>query len=193
MPGKPAASGPKSNAAQRHVAVLRGINLGGKNKLAMQSVVRIFAAAGCSEVRTYIQSGNIVFNAPARVVQTLAKKISAHIASDFGLDVPVVLRSADELSAAIEANPFIAQGKDADHLHLALLAGVPSPAKLSALDPARSPGDEFVLHGRDLYLYLPNGVAKTKLTNAYLDAKLGTVSTFRNWRTVLKLLELCSA
>jgi uncharacterized protein (DUF1697 family) len=192
MTGKTSGSRPKTSQAQRHVAVLRGINLGGKNKLAMQSVVRIFAAAGCSEVRTYIQSGNIVFSAPTRVVQTLAKKISAHIASDFGLIVPVVLRSAAELSAAIDDNPFIAQGKDVDHLHLVFLASEPNAAKLSALDPARSPGDEFVLRGRDLYLYLPNGVAKSKLTNAYLDAKLGTVSTFRNWRTVLKLLELCN-
>jgi uncharacterized protein (DUF1697 family) len=75
-------------------------------------------------------------------------------------------------------------------LHVAFLAATPGPSKIAALDPNRSPPDEFAVHGREIYLRLPNGVARTKLTNAHFDSKLGTTSTLRNWRTVVKLVDL---
>src|SRR5690606_17928060 len=109
-----------------------------------------------------------------------------------GFRAPVVSRTRAELNAAIEQSPFLARGADPKTLHLAFLAERPSADKIAALDPARSPGDAFVVQGSDIHLQLPNGVARTKLTNAYFDAKLGTVSTLRNWRTVLALAELAS-
>jgi uncharacterized protein (DUF1697 family) len=114
----------------------------------------------------------------------------------FGLQVPVVVRSAEELSAAAEANPFLekrAKAVDVDRLHVAFLAREPERKRVEALDPRRSPPDEFIVRGRDIYLHLPHGVAKTKLTNAYFDSKLATVSTMRNWRTVLKMVDLTQA
>ena len=172
------------------VALLRGINVGGKNKLPMAKLVEIFSEAGCSDVRTYIQSGNVVFAASVKTVKRLPSLIAEAIAARFGLRVPVVLRSSEELRDVARSNPFLRSGHDAESLHVAFLADAPARRSSAALDHARSPGDSFELRGRELYLHLPNGVARTKLTNAYFDGTLETTSTVRNWRTVLKLLEM---
>ena len=173
-----------------HVALLRGINVGGKNKLPMKDLVAVFVAAGCKDVRTYIQSGNVVLCAPAALAKELPHLVSAAIAKRFGLRVPVVMRSEAELTRALTSNPFLKAGKDPDRLHVAFLADRPSPKLVARVDAKRSPPDELVLSGREIYLHLPNGVAKTKLTNAYFDAQLETTSTIRNLRTVLALVEL---
>lgn len=172
------------------IALLRGINVGGKNKLPMKELVALFTEMGCAEVQTYIQSGNVVFQAAPEVADALPAQISALIANRYGLRVPVILRTAEQLAGAFHNNPFLAQGLPAETLHVMFLADLPSPEKVAGLDANRSVLDAFVVQGRDIYLHLPNGGADTKLTNAYFDAKLATVSTIRNWRTVTKLLEL---
>src|SRR4029079_14206684 len=100
------------------------------------------------------------------------------------------LLSLEELRVCAMRNPFLRKGAETDRLHVAFLANVPASAQ--GLDPGRSPPDEFVVQGREIFLDLPNGVARSKLTNAYFDTKLGTISPVRNWRTVLTLLELAS-
>jgi uncharacterized protein (DUF1697 family) len=173
-----------------HVALMRGINVGGKNKLPMKDLAEMFAGAGCRDVRTYIQSGNVVFTAPRGVATKLPGLVAARIAERFGYRTPVVLRTADELRDAVANNPFLAAGAAEETLHVMFLADTPSARAVGDLDPQRSPGDVFVVRGRDVYLRLPKGVADTKLSNAYFDSKLATVSTGRNWRTVTKLLEM---
>jgi uncharacterized protein (DUF1697 family) len=173
-----------------HVALLRGINVGGKNKLAMKRLVALFEAAGCEDVRTYIQSGNVVFESPAALAKRVPELVRVAIADELGLEVPVVTRTAKELAAVVRSNPFAKAGADESLLHVAFLAERPSRARVAALDPDRSPPDELAVKGREVYLHCPNGVARTKLTNAYLDRTLGTVSTARNWRTTRKLLEM---
>ena len=175
------------------VALLRGINVGGKNKLPMKDLVGMFDRAGCVTTRHYIQSGNIVFSAPPALAAKIPALVGAAIAKGFGLRVPVVLRSEKELRAVVAGNPFLEDGVDPDTLHVMFLADKPSKAAVAALDPARSPPDELVVKGREIYLALPNGMGRTKLTNAWFDAKLATVSTARNWRTVLKLVAMCDA
>jgi uncharacterized protein (DUF1697 family) len=177
----------------RHVALLRGINVGGKNKLPMKQLVALFETAGCSDVRSYIQSGNVVFTADAALARRIASHIAAAIHDRHGLTVPVVMRSAEELQAVASGNPFLGAGVDPKQLHVGFLAEEPSRSAIAALDPDRSPPDRFELRGRELYLHCPNGMARTKLTNAYFDAKLATTSTMRNWRTVLKVREMLSA
>jgi uncharacterized protein (DUF1697 family) len=172
----------------QHVALLRGINVGGKNLLPMKALAEIFAGLGCSDVRTYIQSGNVIFRAPARVLKTLPARVSGKIAEQFSHRVPVIVRSSAELGAVVQATPF----EPGKALHVLFLADRPDDVAAGKLDAARSPGDLFHLSGREVYLYLTNGAGNTKLTNAYFDAKLSTVSTGRNWATVLKLLELSS-
>lgn len=175
--------------ATTYVGLLRGINVGGKNKLPMTDLAAMFVAAGCADVQTFIQSGNVIFKASAALAKRVPGLVAASISERFGYRTPVVLRSADQLREAIEANPFLQAGADEGSLHLMFLAELPSAAAVAALDPDRSPGDSYVVRGRDIYLRLISA-ADTKLTNAYFDSKLATISTARNWRTTTKLLEL---
>jgi uncharacterized protein (DUF1697 family) len=179
--------------AEAHVALLRGINVGGKNLLPMKELVQLFDAAGCRNPSTYIQSGNVIFDAAPSMVARLSATLERAIADRFGLRVPVVLRSAAELERLARANPFLTGRAEIDSLHLAFLADEPSAARVATLDPQRSPPDRFSVRGREIYLCFPNGVARSKLTNQYFDSKLATTCTVRNWKTVLKLVELASA
>ena len=189
----PAAQPPRTTKAGTYVALLRGINVGGRNMLPMARLIRLFEDAGCERVRTYIQSGNVVFEAPVARARLVPAAVTAAIATELGLDVPIVTRTATELERIVSANPFVASGTDLGLLHVGFLADRPNAARGAALDPDRSPPDEFTLHEGELYLRCPNGMARTKLTNAYFDATLQTVTTIRNWRTTLKLLELSGA
>jgi uncharacterized protein (DUF1697 family) len=180
----------------KFVALLRGINVGGKNKLPMKDLVSIFERAGCDDVRHYIQSGNVVFQTDGARAARIAKLVGERIEQDHGLRVPVVVRTATEIHAITRSNPYLAEASpalDPKHLHVLFLAEAPGKGRASALDPGRSPPDAFALRGREVYLHLPGGVARTKLTNAYFDSALATTSTMRNWATVLKLADMCAA
>ncbi len=188
-PAKPSEGSAKPS---RHLALLRGVNVGGKNKLPMRDLTTLFEGAGASEVVTYIQSGNVVFVAadPAAV----ARAVERAIAERFGFEVPLVVRTAAELAATVRfalGAPPLAQSLES--LHVMFLREEPQAAQVSTLEPMRSPPDTFLVQGREIFLVLPNGAARTRLTNAYFDAKLRTVSTGRNWRTVLALHELATA
>ena len=174
----------------KYVALLRGINVGGKNILPMKEFAAIFEKAGCGEVRTYIQSGNVVFACPASAVKTLPEKITLAIEKRFGFRAPIVVRSADELRTVLRDNPFLKKVDDHRWLHVYFLADAPEVKAVATLDPARSAPDAFHVSGREIYLHAPNGMGRSKLTNAYFDSKLATVSTARNWATVQKLLEM---
>ena len=173
-----------------YVALLRGINVGGKNMLPMKDLCAMFGAAGCAAVRSYIQSGNVIFQADPGVAAQLPGLITAQIAERFGHRPPVILRTAEQLREVVSNNPFLEARAAEDTLHVMFLADLPSPSRVAALDPHRSPPDAFVVRGQEIYLQLPRGVADTKLSKDYFDSKLATISTGRNWRTVIKLLEL---
>jgi uncharacterized protein (DUF1697 family) len=178
--------------AGRHptwVALLRGINVGGRT-LPMNELVARFEEAGAHDVSTYIQSGNVIFTASARVTSRIQWVVAAGIQKRHGFASPVIVRSALELRGAVSVNPFLRAGESPDCLHVAFLSDVPDRDRIAALEPNRSPGDRFAVSGREVYLHCPNGYGQTKLTNQWFDSRLGTVSTVRNWRTVLKLLEL---
>ncbi len=176
----------------RAIALLRGLNVGSNNRIKMPALVEVFERAGCREVTTYIQSGNVLFTASAAVLERVSRVVAETLAEDFEISSPVVLRTGPEFVAAVKSNPFLKRGVAAETLYVGFLGAQPSPELASALDPARSPPDAFELKGRELYLHLPNGVARSKLTNAYFDAKLKTVSTIRNWNTVLELARLAA-
>jgi len=176
-----------------YLALLRGINVGGKNKLPMKDLTGMFVEARCAGVRTYIQSGNVIFQAAPGVAPKIPDRIAAQIAKQFGYRTPLVLRTRDELREVLRNNPFLEAGAAEETLHVMFLADLPGSSAVAGLDPARSPGDEFVVRGREIYLRFPHGAADSKLTNAYFDSKLATTSTVRNWRTVTKLLELMGA
>jgi uncharacterized protein (DUF1697 family) len=173
-----------------HVAFLRGINLGGKNKLPMKDLAAMFVAEGCTQVRTYIQSGNVVYRATAAIAKRIPARIAERIAEQFGLKVPVVQRTKEELRTAATSNPYLLSGMPENEVHLLFLADLPEPERVQALDPLRSPGDRYQVVARDIYLHLTTGAADTKLTNQYFDSRLKTISTGRNWRTVMTVLAM---
>jgi uncharacterized protein (DUF1697 family) len=177
-------------SANTYVALLRGVNVGGKHKLPMKDLVEIFTAGSCKGVRTYIQSGNAVFTCSESVFQGLRSALEKKIASRFGFPAPVVLRSREHMAQVVRNNPFLKAGKSEQALHVMFLADAPGAEAVAKLDPMRSPGDEFRVIGSEIYLHLPNGAGNSKLTNAYFDSKLSTIGTGRNWATVLKLLEM---
>jgi uncharacterized protein (DUF1697 family) len=175
---------------ETYVALLRGINVGGKHTLPMKALAEICCNCQCSDVRTYIQSGNVVFSAKPELAKKLSATLAKRIEEQFGFEVPVILRSRDELARALSANPFLRDSVAETALYVYFLANVPSAVAVKSLDPQRSAPDAFRVVGREIYLHLPNGMARTKLTNAYFDAKLATVCTARNWATAQKLLEI---
>jgi uncharacterized protein (DUF1697 family) len=177
-------------AKSTYVALLRGINVGGRNLLPMRELVRMFEGAGCADVRTYIQSGNVVFTATPACARRLADEVAEAVEKRFNFRPGVVLRAADEIAKVAVDNPLLCEGADERFLHVAFLARKPAAGDVAALDSARSPGDSFRVRGHEVYLYLPNGAGKTKLSNAYLESTLDMISTMRNWRTVLKLSEM---
>ena len=123
-----------------------------------------------------------------RVPGLFAKAIGDH----FGLDIPVITRTAAEMAKVARNNPFIKDGTDTKLLHVAFLMDRPGKQRIAALDPDRSPPDEFAVRGSEIYLRCPNGIARTKLTTQYFDARLKTTITVRNWNTVLKLVEMAT-
>jgi uncharacterized protein (DUF1697 family) len=180
------------NRAKRlevHVALLRGVNVGGKNKLPMKALAEIFAQSGCAQVKTFIQSGNVVFTAPASLCKGLEENVSAQIEKRFGHRPHMVLRSQQQMLEIARHNPFLEPGVDHKSLCVIFLADKPNAQQIAKLDPNRSPGDEFFVRGQDIYMRVKS-LADTKLTNAYFDSKLQTISTGRNWRTTVTLLEM---
>ncbi len=173
-----------------YLALLRGINVEGNNKPPMSGLRDLFVAAGCRDVRTYIQNGNVIFRADPRAVASLPDAMTAHIAERFGFRVPVLVRTAAQIDDVIRHNPFVAEGAAAETLHVLFLADLPHPRRVADLDPDRSPPDRFIARGQEVYLRLPNGAARTKLSTAYFDATLATTSTGRNWRTATTLFAL---
>ena len=178
------------------VALLRAVNVGGRNKVPMAELRELFETLGYPGARTYVQSGNVVFAAgsDARDRSALAARLEDGILERFGVTSPVILRSTTELAKAIAANPYVADETDEAKLHIGFLADKPGPAKVMALDPNRSPGDEFSVVGCEVHLHFgPGGAGQSKLTAAWFDKGLGTTITSRNLRSCRAILDLLRA
>jgi uncharacterized protein (DUF1697 family) len=168
-------------------ALLRGVNVGGRGKLSMPELVEAFESLGHEDVRSYIQSGNVVFRSRISNEGRVSAALEREIADSFGLETKVILRTHSELQAIAAASPFD------EAVHVVFLDGRPDPAAVAALDPERSPGDRFEVAGREIYLSLASGAGRTKLTLDWLERRLGVTGTQRSWNTVLKLVELTAA
>lgn len=164
--------------------MLRGVNVGGKNRLAMGDLRGLFESLGCTDVETLIQSGNVVFTSTGPIT---APTIEAEIQRVFGLDVPVVMRTGTALNKVLAANPF--PDRDTHLLHVAFLGAKPDAKVVRDLDGPRFAPEEFSVSRTEAYLYLPNGMARTKLP-PYLERSLKVPMTIRNWNTATKLAEM---
>ncbi len=160
-------------APTRYVALLRGINLGKARQVGMPRLTELLRARGYENVRTHLRSGNVVLDS-AMPETELAADLSAAIGEEFGFDVPVVLRSGQELAAVVAGDPFATVATD--------------PAAVDALPPAER-GD-YLVRGRELYLWLPDGIQNTPLASWKWDRLIGRPGTARNWNTVVRLAEL---
>jgi uncharacterized protein (DUF1697 family) len=173
------------------VALLRGINVGGHKKVLMADLRALCTSLGFGSVATYIQSGNVVFRAREADSTRVASKLQKGIAATFGFDVDVVVRDVAGLEAAVDGNPFLAEGvEDTSKLHFTFLAEVPAKAARAEFGSYRMGVDELRLVGREAYLHCPQGLGKTKFTPTFIERRLGTAATTRNWRTVTTLLEM---
>ena len=175
------------------MALLRGINLGSRNKVAMGDLRALFEALGASEVRTHLNTGNVVFRPDEAPGSMSAAAIEERIARDLGVPARVVLRSAAELDDLLASNPFLERGADLATLHVTFLGEAPDAERVARLDPRRGEPDELAVRGRDVYLHCPNGYGRTAFSNAFLERQLAVPATTRTWRTVTALRDLAAA
>jgi uncharacterized protein (DUF1697 family) len=175
--------------AKSYVALLRGINLGSRNKVSMADLRELLVSVGAEDVQTYVQSGNAVFKSQDGEAE-IAAAVEEEIGRRLGLDVTVLVRTKAEIARIVAGNPFAKSGKEPASLHVTFLAEKPSRARIGKLDPKRGGDDELRVVGREVYLHCPNGYGRSKLSNAYFEKELGVAATTRNWKTVTKLAEL---
>jgi len=170
-------------------AFLRGINVGGHNPLPMAALRMAFQSLGATDVRTYIQSGNVVFCAENRDLQQLVVDAEMQLSRTVGKRVAVILRTGQELEELVQRWPFLGTDADPARSAVVFLDDFPAGGRAALLDPARSPPDRFVLSGREIYLHCPNGFGRSKLTVDWFEKRLSVQATARNWRTVKTLAE----
>jgi uncharacterized protein (DUF1697 family) len=168
------------------IALLRGINLVGRNQLSMKDLVAIVEAAGGVEVRTYIQSGNVIFRSRATDLGRLGGRIASLVQARRGFAPRVLVLTPRDLARAVAANPFPAAERDPRSMHVFFLAERPSKPDLEALEAARFRTERFQLTGRLFYLHTPDGFGTSKLAER-VERHLGVAATARNWRTVTTL------
>jgi uncharacterized protein (DUF1697 family) len=178
-------------ASKRHVALLRGINVGKNNRLAMSDLRTLLENLGYADVRTHLNSGNAVFTVTGRArPETVAKKIEQAISAELGMTLRVVVRTRDELAKVVEANPLADVMQNPSRLLVTFLSDSVPAKSLRDIGPEAFLPELFALTGRELYLWLPGGFQNSPLLKA-LDGKPdGVATTSRNWNTVTRLLEL---
>ncbi len=172
------------------VALLRGVNVGGKTTLSMAKLREVAEGLGYDDVATYIQSGNLVFrtSSPASTVE---RELADAVAALGGVQPAVIVRTRAQLQKAVDGNPFLERGEDASSCHLVFCAKA-AKAQLDRLDlPSYAP-EAAAAVGKELYLFLPGGMGRSKLAKDLAKDK-AAVGTARSWRTVMKLLEMASA
>ena len=171
-----------------YVALLRGINLSGHKIVKMDQLRKAFEDLGFEDVKTYIQSGNVVFRAPPRACQDLAKRIEEKVLRQFGFPVPVVVKTAGEIGEVIRDNPLLKE-KDIDlsKLHVTFLSCAPDKSALKMLDGVAALRTSFTVRGRQFISIVRTDTHESKLANNVLEKMLKVGTTTRNWRTVNKL------
>ena len=178
---------------QTYMAILRGINVGGKNKIRMADLVRKLEVLELKNLQTYIQSGNLIFEHENVSESELARQIAEAIVKEFGYRVPVIVYTVETLNEIIFKNPFVSDvSKDEKFLHVSFLAETPTQSEVDQLNEYNDLPNEFRVGYLAIYLYCPNGYSKTKLNNQFFEKKLQVTATTRNWRTTLKLAEMAA-
>jgi uncharacterized protein (DUF1697 family) len=177
------------NGAMRQIVLLRGVNIGARNRVAMPKLRDTLQAAGFADVATYLQSGNVVLTSNASPAR-LAAETERLIAAAFDLDIDVVVRTRDELADVVRRNPLAHVAVDPKRYQVSFLAEEPDPEVLEALAEFAAEQEQFVAIGRELYAWHPDGVGRSRLWARLAGPALGVTATARNWTTVTSLLAL---
>ena len=174
----------------RYVALLRGVNVGGSGRMAMADLRACVEGDGFEDVTTHIQTGNVLFRTPMRSAEKVARALEEAVEADLGFRTAVMVRTAAQLTAALDERPF----PDADEkaLHIAFLRKAPAAAKATALVAPEGP-DEVAVIGREVHLHYPDGMGRSKLSGAYIEKALGVPATARRRSVVEKIRDLLEA
>jgi uncharacterized protein (DUF1697 family) len=177
-----------------HVALLRAVNLGPHNKVAMADLCRVFADAGIRQARSLLQTGNVVFTSAVSSTAKIERALEAAARKDLGLHTDVFVRTSAEWDALVDANPFPKEAKsDPSHLVVMTLKDAPAASAASELQHAVKGRETTRVVGRHAFIVYPDGIGTSKLTIAVIERALGTRGTGRNWNTVLKIAALLAA
>jgi uncharacterized protein (DUF1697 family) len=169
--------------------MLRGINLGSSRRVPMADLRELLEEAGFENVETYVQSGNIALDSTAKPA-TLESRLAELIEERFGFEVPVVVRSGKQLVAIVEHDPFGGVADNPKRYQVSFLSKQLSAETVTQLQQLAHESERIAVHGREVYAWHPDGVARSKLWNALAGKGLGVTATARNWTTVCKLLEM---
>jgi uncharacterized protein (DUF1697 family) len=173
------------------IALLRGINVGGKNTVRMAELVSLLQSLHFANVRSYLQSGNFVFDHGRAGPSALSDGIEQAISQKFGFDVKVIVRTAEELRSLISGNPLLDMPEiDREKLHVTFLKDTPVKPDISYFEAIKEPKERLRIKGKEVFLYCPNGYGRSKLTNQAFEKKQGVAATTRNWKTVNALAEM---
>lgn len=176
---------------QTYISVLRGINVSGQKSIKMADLKAMYEGLGLSDVKTYIQSGNVIFKAESTDKVKLTGMITAQIMSTFGFEVPVLVKTIEEWEKVTLSNPFAARGEEHKKMYVTLLSAIADQNHIAQITPGIYGDDEFHIIDDVVYLFYPTiGYGNTKLSNNFFEKKLKLNATTRNWATMNKLLEL---
>ena len=173
----------------RQIALLRGINLGARNRVSMPELRELLTGLGHEDVKTLLQSGNVVLTSD-ETGEALEQALARAIAKDLGVESRVVVRTARELAGVIKRDPFAGVADDPKRYQVSFLSAKPEAAVVRALEAADVAPEQVAVSGREIYAWHPEGIQRSPLAKLLTDAKLGVTATARNWNTVIKLLEL---
>lgn len=179
---------------ETYISILRGINVSGHRIIKMEKLRELYADLGFKNVKTYIQSGNVVFQAKGKSNDELSLKIEKSIKENLGFEVPVIVIELKELKQILKSNPFLKdKTKDISFLHITFLSGNSNQEDLDKIINVKYEQDEFNSIKKAVYLYCPNGSGNSKLTNTFFENKLKVNATTRNWKTALELLNIAQS
>ena len=175
----------------RYIALLRGINVGGQKRIKMIDLKSMFESLGFKNVKTYIQSGNVIFDYDTTDTIKLANQIEEKISEIFGFLVKTIIRTDEELRSIVANNPFVKEPNiELDKLHVTFMLDIPDPSTVLLLDVKKEENEKFLIISKEVYLYCPNGYGNTKLTNGMFEKKLKVFATTRNWKTINSIVEI---
>jgi uncharacterized protein (DUF1697 family) len=176
-----------------YISMLRAVNVGGTSVIKMDALRAVYASIGLKDVRTLLQSGNVVFRTTIKNREQLVKRIEQEIERQLDRKVGVILRTLAEVASIVERGPVLSPQADPSKLVVMFLSGVPPAAAQAALVKGHKGPEMLELRGPEIYLYYPDGIGKSKLSGAVIENKLQTSGTARNWNTLKKLLETAQA